>query len=119
MPQPAAADRFRDDRALVADDRIVQSRVERVWAYRLEHPAGDEDDVNPCRVRGRDRRERPWMQESVFADQRAVEVAGDGLHVTREILRELQPCGLLRKSTRSFSCPAGSVLYVFGITFLA
>jgi hypothetical protein len=59
------------------------------------------------------------MQQRVLADQRSVEVARDSLDGRREVTREVQPCGLLRKSTRSFRAGGGSVLYDFGMTFFA
>jgi hypothetical protein len=64
-----------------------------------------------------ERRPRARAQDDVLADQRAVEVAGDRGDLAREIRRELQPCGFVRKSTRSFRSEAGSDLYDFGITF--
>ncbi len=57
------------------------------------------------------------MQERVLADQRLIEVAGDGLDLTGKVCGEVQPCGLLRKSTRSFRSVAGSDAYDFGMTF--
>ena len=66
-----------------------------------------------------ERGSRPVVQDDVLADQRAVEVAGDRRDVLRKIRRELQPCGLVRKSTRSFKSFAGSDLYDFGMTFFA
>jgi hypothetical protein len=57
------------------------------------------------------------MQDGVFADQRPVEVARDRLDRLREVRRELQPCGVVRKSTRSFRSFAGNAPYDFGITF--
>src|SRR3989442_3869167 len=33
---------FRHDRSLVADDRIVEPRFERVTPHRLEHPPGED-----------------------------------------------------------------------------
>ena len=72
------------------------------------------DSRRVCRL---ERDARPVAQDDVLADQRAVEVAGDRRDVLRKVRRELQPCGLVRKSTRSFRSPAGSVLYDFGMTF--
>ena len=117
VSQPAPAHRLGDDRTLVADDGILQAGFECVPPHRLEHPAGNEDDMNPNRPRCGDRGTRPGMQQRVLADQRPVEVTCDGLDVAREILREVQPCGLLRKSTRSFRSAGGRDLYDFGMTF--
>jgi hypothetical protein len=89
---------------LVADDRIVEPRFERIATHGLEHPTGNEHDVNSGRVRRGDRSTRPRSQQRVFADQRPVEVARDGLNLVREVGGESQPCGLVRKSTRSLSC---------------
>jgi hypothetical protein len=55
--------------------------------------------VNAGHARRRDRLQRARMQQRVFADQRSVEVARDSLDLAGEVVRELQPCGLLRKST--------------------
>jgi hypothetical protein len=66
--------------------------------------------VQSGRPRRRQRRACARVQQRVLADQRAVEIAGDRLDVAREILREVQPWGLVRKSTRAWSCAAGSAL---------
>ncbi len=68
-------------------------------------------------VDARERAARARAQDRVLADQRPVEVARDGLDVLREVGREVQPCGFVRKSTSAVRSDAGSDLYVFGITF--
>ena len=60
---------------------------------------------------------RPRMEQRILADQRSVEVARDGLDGAREVTWELQPCGLLRKSTSAFRSAGGSDAYDFGMTF--
>jgi hypothetical protein len=117
MAQPLAGPRLGDDGALVADDGIVEARRECIRPHRLEHPAGDEHDVDSGRVRSLERAARARVEERVLADQRPVEVAGDGLDGAREVVRELQPCGFVRKATRSSMSLCGSDPYDLGITF--
>ena len=116
MPQPAAGDRLRDDRALVADDRIVEAGLEGIGPDRLEHPAGHQDDVDAGGARRGDGGARARAQHRVLADQRPVEVARDRLDHAREIVGKLQPCGVVRKSTRAFRSFAGNDAYDFGMT---
>ena len=116
VPQPPSGDGLGDDGALVADDRIVDPGLERIAPHRLEHAAGDDDDVNTLRADRGDRRLRSRPQQHVLGDQRAIEVAGDRRQVAREVVRELQPFGFDRKSTRAVRSAAGSDLYDFGIT---
>ena len=59
------------------------------------------------------------VENDVLADQGPVEVAGDRRNVAGEVRGKVQPCGLVRKSTRSFKSFAGSDLYDFGMTFFA
>ena len=70
--------------------------------------------MNPSLANMRERLARAWAKHDVFADQRPVEVARDGLDVAREIGRELeaQPadCGFVRKSTSAWMSLAGSCL---------
>jgi hypothetical protein len=101
---------------LIADNRIVEPCFERVSAHRLEHPAGDEHDVDTCRTRGGNRGLRPRSQKGILADQRAVEVAGERLDLPRKVLREVQPCGFVRKSTSALRSAGGRSLYDFGMT---
>src|SRR5712691_12322784 len=54
VTQPAAALRLRDDRALIANDGIVEPRLERVPSHRLKHPTGDEDYVHARGARALD-----------------------------------------------------------------
>ena len=117
VPQPPAADRVRDDGALVADERIVEPGLQGEGPGRLEHPSRHEHDVDPRCVGRAERAARPLVQDDVLADERPVEVAGDRRYVPRKVRREVQPCGLVRKSTRAFRSPAGRVLYDFGMTF--
>src|SRR5262245_55744426 len=116
VAEPASADRFRDDRTLIADHRVLDSRLQRVRPDRPEHPPGHENDVDPCRARGRDRGLRPRAEDAVLADQRAIEVAGDCLELAWEVLGEVQPCGFVRKSTSALRSLAGIEAYDFGMT---
>ena len=116
MSQPAPADGVGHDGALVADDRIVEARLQGVRPHRLEHAARDEHDVNPGRTRRRERGTRARAQHGVFADQRPVEIARNRIDRAREVVRELQPCGVVRKSTRSFRSLADNDPYDFGMT---
>ena len=117
MSKPPPGDRLRDDRALVADDRIVDSGLACVSPHGLEHAAGDEDDVNSGVAYRADRGTRARVQHCVLGDQRPVEVACDRFDALREVGREVQPCGFVRKSTSAFRSFAGSELYDFGMTF--
>ena len=108
VPKPPPRHRLRDDSALVADDRIVDSRLACIAPHGLEHAARDEDDVNPGGARRRDRAAGALVQHHVLADQRSVEVARDRLDMAREVGRELQPCGFVRKSTSALRSFAGS-----------
>jgi hypothetical protein len=105
-----------DHGALVADDWVVDAGLECVRPYGLEHAAGDEDDVDPLVPEGADCGARARPQYGVLADQRAVEVAGDGLDVARKVVREVQPWGFVRKSTRACKSAGGSCPYDFGMT---
>ena len=107
MSQPVSADRICNDRTLVADDRILDARLECIAADRLEHAPGDEDDVDARLQRALDCRARARAQDRVLRDQRAVEVAGDRVDLAREVLREVQPCGFVRKSTRAVRSAGG------------
>jgi hypothetical protein len=60
--------------------------------------------------RVRDRNTRPRAQDRVLGDQRAVEVARDCVELAREVLREVQPCGFVRKSTSACRSDAGKSL---------
>ena len=116
VPEPPPAHRLGHDRALVADDGILDARLERVRPDRLEHTPRDEDDVDSRRPRCRDHRLRARAQHPVLADQRAVEVAGHGPELAREVVREVQPCGFVRKSTSAVRSPAGRDAYDLGMT---
>src|SRR5207237_3973943 len=100
VAEPAAAPRLGDDGALVADDRVVEAGLERVRPDRPEHPAGDEDDVDPGRARGGDRVAGARVQEAVLADERAVEVARERVDRAGEVRRESQ-LPLVRNLTRA------------------
>lgn len=73
--------------------------------------------MDSARARRRDRGSCARLQQRVLADQRAVEIAPDRFDGARKISWELQPCGLLRKSTRALRSDAGSDSYDFGMTF--
>jgi hypothetical protein len=54
----------------------------------LVHAAGDEEDADAGLAGGGDRGLRARVQESVLADERAIEVAGEDLDVAREVGRQ-------------------------------
>ncbi len=66
--------------------------------------------MNPGSARGRDRRASPGPEQRVLTDQRAVEVARNGLDLAREVLWEGQPWGFVRKSTRALMSVGGRLL---------
>jgi hypothetical protein len=69
-------------------------------------------------VRALERPARPGVQGRVLADQRAVEVARDGVDLPRKLGGELQPpCGFVRNWTRASMSPFGSDPYDLGIAF--
>jgi len=72
--------------------------------------------MDACRTRGGNRGLRPWAEECVLADERAVEVAGERLDLLRKVLREVQPCGFVRKSTSALMSFGGRSLYDLGMT---
>ena len=72
--------------------------------------------MDPGRARRRDRRFRPRAEDAVLADQGAIEVAGDRCELAREVLREVQPCGFVRKSTSALRSLSGIDPYDFGMT---
>ena len=79
VPQELPADGVGDDRALVADDRVVDPGRLSVRPHRPEHPAGDQDHVD-ARRRARRRLPRGCAAGAPRpSDQRAVEVAGERL----------------------------------------
>ena len=109
VPEPPAAHRFRDHRALVADDGVVQARLEGVGPDASEHPPGDEDDVDSHRACGRDRGARPRAEDRVLSDQRPVEVARERLDVARKVRRESQ-LPVVRNLTSASICGFESVM---------
>ena len=92
-----------DDRALVADDRLVDTGRVDVRLHRLEHAPGDDDDVDPLGPHPGDRLARARPELDVLRDQRAVEVAGERLDLAGEPFRKDQDF-CVRKATRSASC---------------
>ena len=110
VTEPASVHGVRDHCALVADDRLVDSCLHRVTADRLEHAPGHQHHVNSHSARSGDRRAGPGPQDRVLADQRAVEVARNGVDLAREVLRKDQPCGFVRKSTRALMSLGGRLL---------
>ena len=87
VTEELAADRVRNDRALVADDGLRDAGAERVRPDRAEHPAGRDDDRDARLARGRDRGVRARAQLDVGGDERAVEVARERLDARREVRR--------------------------------
>jgi hypothetical protein len=88
MSKPRTGHGVGDERALVADDRIVERRRLEIAAYRLEHPSGDDDHVRPCRAHALDCLARPRPELEVSRDQRTVEVARKRGDPPREFVRE-------------------------------
>jgi hypothetical protein len=84
-----------DDRALVADDEIVELRLLEIGPHRPEHPTRDDDDVRAGCARPRERFAGPLAQHAVFGDQRPVEVEREGGDAPRESLRERECYGSL------------------------
>src|SRR5205085_2403350 len=117
VSQPLPGLRFRDDGALVADDRVVEPRLEGVRPHGLEHAPRDENDVHSLGAHALDRFPCARAKHDVLSDQRAVEVARNCVGVARKVSREVQPFGFVRKSTSAVMSDAGSFEYVFGITF--
>ena len=91
VAQELTGHRVGDDGALVAHDRVGDPGCERVAAHRLEHAAGHQEDVDARRLRRSDRRGGARAQHGVLADQGAVEVAGERLHVAGERRRQGEP----------------------------
>ena len=89
VPQEVPAEWIGDERALVADDRVVEARRPQERQHRLEHPAGDDDHVRPGRADALDRSARARPQHEVGADQGAVEVDRERGDVAREARRQL------------------------------
>jgi hypothetical protein len=116
VPEPPAAARLCHDCALVANHGVIEPGLQRVGPHRPKHASGDEHDVDPRRARPHERVARLRPQDRVLADQGAVDVAGDRLDGAREVVRELQPEGFVRKSTSAFRSDCDSDLYVVGMT---
>ena len=77
--------------ALVTDDEVGDARLLEVGAHRAPHPARRHDHRDPGRLGARDRCARARVQQRVATDERAVEVAGEGLDAGREGGWEDQP----------------------------
>jgi hypothetical protein len=85
--------RVGDDRALVADDEVVEPGLLEVRPHRTEHAAGDDDDV---RARGACAREcvpRARAQNAVLGDQRPVQIEREGGDAPRVPRREVERYG--------------------------
>ena len=95
MPEPRAVP-VDDDRALVADQRIVEPGRRERTLHRLHHAAGDDDDVQTGVVRASERRDRARLQDAVLPDEGPVEVGRDDANVARERCGKVQaqPFGL-------------------------
>ena len=94
VAEELAGARVGDDGSLVADDGVVQSRLDEVWVHAAEHPSGDDDHVNTRRADAGDRRARAGPEDGVLGDERPVEVDREGGDVLREGLRELDYGGV-------------------------
>ncbi len=107
VAQEAAGRGLRDHGALVADDGVVEAELAQVRPDRLEHAPRDDEDANAGRTRRREGRARARAEHEVLADQRPVEVAGEGLDRGREVVRKGQRFSAM-KATRSASCWSSS-----------
>jgi hypothetical protein len=86
QPRAVAGD---DDRALVADDGVVQvGRLEHP-AEGLDHPARHDDHRDACVARAGEGGQRPRLEDAA-PGQRVVEVGGDDVDLAGEVLREDQ-----------------------------
>jgi hypothetical protein len=106
VEQELPRDGIGDDRSLVTDEGLGQAGVGCIAAHRLEHPAGDEQNVDAALPRRAQRRLRAGVQEGVLADQGPVDVAREDRDVAREIRRQSDgyfwPC--VKNATRSAIC---------------
>ena len=89
VPQERAGDRIGDNRALVADDGIVELCLLEIRADAAEHPAGDDDHVRSGRANAPDRLARVRAEYGVLRDERAVEIDREGGDAFGEVGREL------------------------------
>src|SRR6266852_2297469 len=90
VAEELAAHRIGDDGALVADDRVVESGLDRVRPRRDEHASRDDDHVRARRADRGDRGARARVEHGVLGDQRPVEIAGEGGDPARKVGRQLQ-----------------------------
>ncbi len=90
VAQPAPGLGLGHDGSLVADDGIVDARLQNVWTHGDEHAPRGDDDADPLAARRADRRFGARREHPVLRDQRAVEVAGEHLDVSRKTGREAQ-----------------------------
>jgi hypothetical protein len=93
MKQELARRRIGDDRSLIADDEIVETRLLEVRLHGTEHAAGDDDDVSAACPRPHQRSAGARVEHAVLGDQRPVEVEREGGDVPREALRERERYG--------------------------
>jgi hypothetical protein len=91
--EPLACRRIGDDRALVADDEIVEPRLLEVRPHRPEHAARHDDDVSAGRARPLERGLCPGTQRAVLGDERPVEIEGEGGDGPRKARRKLDRYG--------------------------
>ena len=89
VAQELARGRIGDDRALVADHRVVEPGLEHVRANRPEHAPGDDDHVHARRAGRRDRGGRAGADHRVLGHERPVEVARERAHLAREARGQL------------------------------
>jgi hypothetical protein len=89
VTQDLAAHRVRDERALVADDRIVEAGFEDIRPHRTEHAAGDDDHMRSRLPNRRDRGRRARAQRRVLADEGAVEVGRERADLAGKARRKL------------------------------
>jgi hypothetical protein len=89
MEEERPARRVGDDRTLVADDRIVESRLLEVRPHRAEHPSGHDDHVRAGVANGAQGRTSARPQHTILADQGPVEIEREGGDLRRKSGGEL------------------------------
>ena len=91
MEQELVRRRVSNDRALVADHRIVEFEVDHMGLDRAIHATGGDEDGNSFGLKSRDRCPCTREDDLVLPYQGAIEVAGDGCDVGWEAVRDVQP----------------------------
>jgi len=77
VEQELATRRIGDNRALVADDRIVEARLLEIRARRAEHPSRHDDHVRAGVANGSEGGASARPQDAVLGDEGPVEIEGE------------------------------------------